>query len=705
MDSLAKSKGSATLRSEAYGENVDTTADVTCVVGFDGQIQEFNAGSHDEIDRGVGEFVGVPYIDFIHPGDRNNTLERTALLTTSGARAVDIDNRFRCGAGLYRWLHWRVTVGHDERVLHYLGHDMTDLKMRENAPTSDAEHDLMFAATDAIVVTNATGDFTYLSPTAFPLLGYAPEELVGKRLTRLIHPEDRALAGVARKSAARSTDVRNTRLRYRRKDGSYAWIESRSRSVMDPATGAMHETQAVLRDIGDRVDTQLSMERQALTDPLTGLANRTLLSDRLSHALRHLKRNAGLVGLLMLDLDHFKVINDTLGHEVGDAVLVDAARRIQRLARAEDTVARFGGDEFVVVVHGMATSAKLTTFAERIVAGLRAPYRIGTEDIVTTVSIGIATTSRPDHLPADLLREADLAMFRAKDRGRDRQEVYGEALQARAIERLTTERLLRSAISERRMAVEYQPIVDLATGATVGAEALLRINDIDLGRSLPGHVVSVAEESGLLAGIDEWVRAKVLTQLAAWRSSRTNGAVGRVAVNVTARELVSADFASRLTTSIHDAGLEGCDLAVEVTEHVLLQTSNSAISSLAELRNAGVRVGVDDFGTGFSALAHLQSLPLDFLKIDKSFVERITFDSRSSAIVAAIIGLAHALGLEVVAEGVESSEQMIMLRGFGCNMGQGFVFAHPLSPIALTRFLKARPGSLSGHRTRLKQSM
>jgi EAL domain-containing protein (putative c-di-GMP-specific phosphodiesterase class I) len=298
---------------------------------------------------------------------------------------------------------------------------------------------------------------------------------------------------------------------------------------------------------------------------------------------------------------------------------------------------------------------------------------------VTTVSIGIAATSRPDHLPADLLREADLAMYRAKDRGRDRHEVYGQALQARAVERLETERLLRRSISLRQLAIQYQPIVDLATGMTVEAEALLRISDVDLGQSMPAHVLSVAEESGLLSDIDEWVRATALTQLAEWRSKRSNGAIGRVAVNVTARELVSADFATRLAATLHEAGLAGSDLAIEVTEQVLLQTSDSAIRALVELRSVGVRIGLDDFGTGFSALAHLQSFPLDFLKIDRSFVERIDVDRHSSAIVDATIQLAHALDLTVVAEGIETKDQLTRLRRFGCDRGQGFLFARPLS--------------------------
>jgi diguanylate cyclase (GGDEF)-like protein/PAS domain S-box-containing protein len=301
--------------------------------------------------------------------------------------------------------------------------------------------DLIFSPADALAVTDDTGAFTSISPTSMPLLGYAPEELFGRLMTGLIHRDDRTIAGTARRRMARTGEIENVSLRFRRKDGTYAWLECRSRPVINATTGAVNQTQLALHDIGDRIEAQQEMERNALTDTVTGIANRTLLSDRLNPALKRLKRNAGLVGVIMLDLDHFKVINDTLGHHGGDAVLISTAQRLLSVARPEYTVARFGGDEFVVV-QSLASFSDLNACADRIVTALREPHRVGDQEVVATVSIGVAATSRPDHLPDDLLREADLAMYRAKDRGRDRHEVYGEALQARATQRLETERIL-----------------------------------------------------------------------------------------------------------------------------------------------------------------------------------------------------------------------------------------------------------------------
>jgi diguanylate cyclase (GGDEF)-like protein/PAS domain S-box-containing protein len=693
MRSGRPSRGNAVALSDRSARRIiELSSDIACVVGFDGEFKQLNASWHRELGHEVRELVAAPYLSLVHPEDRDETVRRMAMVTSGQADAVEIENRFHRHDGTYRWLRWHMTVDSGERVLFCLAQDVTDQKAGDGAPDSAARYGLMFDATDAIAVTDGDAVLTYISQACLPLLGYAPEELVGRPIARLIHPEDRALAGIARKRGARAADTSSVTLRYQRKDNSYAWIESRSKSIIDPLTGAVRETLAVMRDVGERKEAQLAVERLALTDALTGLANRLLLSDRLNQCLRRLKRTPGLVGVLMLDLDHFKVINDTLGHQVGDAVLAAAAHRLQRLARPDDTVARFGGDEFVVIVQGLTRSADLSALADRIVTGLREPYQIGErkEEVATTVSIGIALTSQPDHLATDLLREADLALYRAKDRGRDRHEVYGEALEARAVERLETEQLLRRAMSEGQLALAYQPIIDLATGTTVEAEALLRIDDADFGRLMPERFLSVAEESGLLSSMDDWVRATALTQLAAWRANGSLGSLERIAVNATARDLASADFASRLAACLSNAGLDGRDLTIEVTEHVLMQASNSAVNVLVELRSLGVRIGLDDFGTGFSALSYLQTFPLDFIKIDRSIVERIPKDRRSSSVISAIIRLAHALDLTVVAEGVESEEQLAALSSFGCDRVQGFLLSQPLTTDEFSVHLEAQ---------------
>lgn len=678
MRRAADAAATTLLSKEAAQKLLEFSDDAACVVGFDGHIKQHSASWQRDLGHASGDVAGATFVKFVHPDDRPEARRRLKMLTSGALAAVEVETRFCRLDGTYAWLCWHVTADSQERLLYCLAQDLSGRKTSAGGDV-EVETRRRLDISDAVAVTDADDVIRYVSPSCWQLLGYTSAELVGKPVARLIHPDDRALAGLTHQGNATSTGARTVSLRYLCKDGSYAWIESKSKAVIDPVTGVVLETQALMRDIGQRKEAQATIERQALTDALTGLANRTLLADRLNQGLRHLKRSPGFVGVLMLDLDHFKMINDTLGHQVGDAVLLEAAARLQRLARPDDTVARFGGDEFVVVVQGLTDPADLTAFADRIVTGLRVPYQVGEDEVVATVSVGIAVASQPDCLPEDLLREADTALYRAKDQGRDRHEVYGAALQVRALERQQTERLVRRALAEERLIVQYQPIVELANGDTVQAEALLRIDDMEHGRFSPQHFLVVAEETGLLPAMDERVRTIALGELAAWRATPSLRGLERLAVNLSARELASPEFTSRLASRLHAVGLAGSHLSIEVTEHVLMQTSHSAVASLAELRDFGVQVGLDDFGTGLSALSHLHSFPLDFIKIDPSLVECIAIDTRSSSIVAAIISLAHAHGLSVVAEGVETTEQLATLRQLGCDRAQGFLFSAPVS--------------------------
>jgi len=601
------------LSNDAVQRLLEMSDDIACVLGFDGEVKEHNDRWLRDLGHSGFEIANKPFITFVHPQDRADTRRGLKMVSSGRSATAEIVNRLTCSDGTHRWLRWYVSADRGAQLLYCLAQEVA---------TPGGEPD---------VQVEGRGPVTH------------------RRLSRAhvwVHPDDVA--------------------------GDHP---VKRRATNDQVMDVLLETQTLMRDIGRQREDQDTIERQALTDSLTGLANRSLLADRLNQGLRHLERSPGFLGVLMLDLDHFKVINDTLGHQVGDAVLREAARRLQSVARPDDTVARFGGDEFVVVVQSLADPADLTAFADRVVVELREPYRIGTEEVVATVSIGIAVASQPDHLPADLLREADMAMYRAKDQGRDRHEVYGTALQVRATQRLETERLVRRALAEDLLLVEYQPIIDVASGETIEAEALLRIRDGESGQFSPAHFLEVAQETGLMPAMDERVRAAALGELARWRATPSCLNIERLAVNLTARELANPEFAPALARSIEAAGLKGSDLSIEVTEHVLMQTSHSAVASLGELRGLGLRIGLDDFGTGFSALSYLQSFPLDFIKIDRSFVEGIAVDRRSSSIIRAMIDLAHALGLYVVAEGVETAEQLATLRDFACDRAQGFLFS------------------------------
>jgi len=408
------------------------------------------------------------------------------------------------------------------------------------------------------------------------------------------------------------------------------------------------------------------------------VANRTVFMDRLHQALRRLERRDGLVAVLFLDLDRFKLINDSVGHLMGDAVLLQMAERLRGFLRPQDTLARLGGDEFAVVVEDMSWAEEAVALGARIIAAGRTPFEVGDEQFVCTTSVGIAVTPDGRHSAEGLLQEADLALYRAKDRGRDRAEVFDEALRTRAVGRLGTERMLRRAIDEDRLRLDYQPIVDLRTGDTVAVEALVRVWDPDQADLVRAETfIEVAEEAGLLATMDDWVLGRAIEQAATWRRLFAGTGFADVSINVTARHLADAGFAQSVIDDLVGHDLPTESLQVEVTERVLMEASNSAMTGLKLLRDAGVKVGLDDFGTGYSSLSYLRLFPLDFVKIDRSFIQALALGTTERAIVASIVDLSHALGMAVVAEGVETQAQLDQLVTLGCDRAQGFLFAVP----------------------------
>ena len=535
---------------------------------------------------------------------------------------------------------------------------------------------LVAASGDVTTVAGMDGVYRYVSMACRRVFGWDPVEIEGRAAEEFVHPDDAPSlhAGFAED---RDADL-VTSYRFLCRDGSYRWSEATSRCVKTDGSIVVVST---FRDLTDRQKASLALRHKAFTDPLTGVANRTVLMDRLRQALRRLDRSGGVVAVLYLDLDRFKVINDSLGHRIGDRVLLKVAERLTQHLRPADTLARLGGDEFVVVAEGVADEKAAIELGERIVEAGRRPFRLGDEEFVSTVSVGIACTADSQAGAEDLLREADLALYRAKDRGRDRAEVFDEELRTKAVGRLVTERMLRRALDDGRLVVQYQPIIDLRTRRLVGAEALVRIDDAEKGLRLPESFLEVAEETGLLIGMDEYVLADAVEQAGEWHNPAAGIEFIDVAVNVTARHLADAGFPAAVIDQLDASGVPRRNLQIEVTERVLMEASNSAMTGLRALRSAGVQVGLDDFGTGYSSLAYLRQFPLDFVKIDKSFIHDLERDEAgATAITAAVIGLSHALGLVVVAEGVETESQLRTLEALDCDRGQGFLFSPSIDP-------------------------
>ena len=548
---------------------------------------------------------------------------------------------------------------------------------------------LLGASPDVHVVTGEFGDFRYVSPGCEDLFGWRPAELVGRCEDQYVHLDDVASVRASRSELATGADHATTTFRFICGDGSYRWTESRSRRLdRDGSTLVL----SALRDVSERHLLTMALKHEASTDPLTGVANRTVLMDRLRQALHRMERGNGVLAVLYVDLDRFKVVNDSLGHRVGDAILLKMAERLLHHIRPADTLARLGGDEFVIVAENMVDEMAASDLARRIIEAGREPFQVGTEEFECTLSIGVASTTDSQRAAEDILREADLALYRAKDRGRDRAEVFDEELQTKAVSRLVTERMLRRALDEGGLVVEYQPIIDLCTGGAVGSEALVRMRDPNTSGLLqPASFLDVAEESGMLIAMDERVLADAIKQVSGWRVRLADTQFTEVAINVTARHLADVGFQRSVIEQLAARGVAPESLQLEVTERVLMEASNSAITGLRGLRDAGVQVGLDDFGTGYSSLAYLRQFPLDFVKIDKSFIDDIERDAGDYAIVSAIISLSHALKLTVVAEGVETARQLRLLENLECDRAQGFLFAKSAHPGAIDTLVRAGP--------------
>jgi diguanylate cyclase (GGDEF)-like protein len=429
-----------------------------------------------------------------------------------------------------------------------------------------------------------------------------------------------------------------------------------------------------------RVASQEAEEEQryrALHDPLTGLPNRVLLYDRIAHALARASREPVVPAVLFIDLDRFKVVNDSLGHRAGDRLLVAVTERLQRALRAGDTLARLGGDEFVVLCDDLAEAGQALALAERISNELKAPFQLDEDEVVITASIGMAYAHEGHETPEILLQDADSAMYRAKEQGGARYEVIDEQVRMQAQQGLRRENDLRRAIERDELLLVYQPIVSATDGTLEGVEALLRWQHPRRGLLLPDNFLPLAEETGLIVPIGAWVLTHACQALQRWRH-RTGAETLRLSVNMSAVELARPDFVVSVAATLHDTGTDAAQVCLEVTENVLVQEGPEVIRTLDELKELGVGLAIDDFGTGYCSLTYLKRVPADTVKVDRTFVAGLGSDQQDTAIVTAVVRLAHSLGMAVVAEGVETPTQLERIRELGCDLVQGYHLFRPL---------------------------
>jgi diguanylate cyclase (GGDEF)-like protein len=440
-------------------------------------------------------------------------------------------------------------------------------------------------------------------------------------------------------------------------------------------------------DITTRKRAETQLAHQALHDPLTGLPNRTLFLDRLSLALARLERRPTTVAVLFLDLDRFKVVNDSLGHDVGDQLIMAMAQRLRAVLRPGDTAGRFGGDEFTVLCEEITGAADAVAIAERIIAAVAKPFRLEDAEAYLSTSVGIALASGSGDRAEALMRDADAAMYQAKQRGKARWELFDDAMRLKSVARLEVENALHRALERDEFRVVYQPIVALPDGGVVGVEALVRWECPSLGNPLPADWLPLAEEVGLIVPIGAWVLEEACRTAAGWVANGTVAPEFTVGVNVSTRQLAQPDFATVVTRTLAATGLPPERLTLEITESALLLDREHTAAALRVLRDTGVRAVLDDFGTGSSSIAHLRRLPIDALKIDESFVHDVDVDGTAVAVVGAVVHLAHALGLAAVAEGVETAAQLQAVEEMGCDAAQGTHLHAPLAPEDLAALL------------------
>lgn len=645
--------------------------DLLIRVDADGRLRRVSEAARVLFDDDLDALAGTPVMELLHPDD-------AATFDLREAMAGPHLYRVRTPAGGDRWLEARCFPAGDGHGgtdgVDILARDVTDRQLAQEA-VRQAEERFRLAfdmapTGNAIVLPD--GRVVRVNSQLTAMLGHPEGELLGTVWSDLVRPEEQDHLSAFLGRIAADDGPASCELRMGHATGRpvHAAVTA---SVVHEADG--HPAYVILQveDITARKLAQAALTHQATHDPLTALPNRTLLLDRLGHALRRAQRTHTHVALLFCDVDRFKRINDSLGHEAGDMLLVELARRLRERIRGADTAGRLSGDEFLVICEELARPEDALVLAERIRSITDEPITVGDQAIAVSLSIGVAYAAPGDE-PAQLLRRADTAMYEAKERGRGRFEVFDEALRDRARERLLLEGELRQAVGAQQLRLHHQPVVDLHDGRVVGREALVRWQHPHRGLLSPAAFLDVAEESDLIVDLGGWVLAEACRQ---GQQIAMAGGGAHMAINVSARQLGRPDFRATVDAALAASGFGPEQLILELTETSLLHAAASTLADVEALTQQGVRLAVDDFGTGYSSLTYLQKLPVRVVKIDRSFVANITDDPQRRAITRAVISLGHALDLDIIAEGVETAEQAAMLADMGCQLAQGYLFGRP----------------------------
>jgi diguanylate cyclase (GGDEF)-like protein/PAS domain S-box-containing protein len=678
---------------ERYRSLVEQAADAIYIVSPDASILDVNPSACTILGYSADELVGRSFLDLVPPGD----LAATPLQVREAAKgkAIVFERNLTRRDGTVVPVEISAKALDDGRI-QGIARDVTERKRAEAALRESEERYALAAkgANDGLWDWNLRSGELYLSPRWKSMLGYEDgevgtesEEWLGR-----VHPDDaEAVRGDLKAHLDGATPFFEHEHRVRHRDGSYRWMLTRGLAVRDE-TGASVRMVGSQTDVTNRKLAEEQLLHDAFHDQLTGLPNRALLLDRLSQAGERIKRAGSLpFALLHTGLDRFHVVNESLGHSVGDKVLETTAQRIEGCLRPGDTLARVGGDEFVVLTEDLKDVSDATRLVERITRELSQPILIGDQEVFVTASTGIVTSNGVAERPDDYLRDAHVALGRARTKGRGSVETFQAELHERVMSRLRLETALRHALERDEFEVYYQPVIDLEGDRLLGLEALVRWRHPERGILPPVEFLSVAEEAGFLVAIDRSVIGKACRQLRSWLDRYPALGHLTMSVNLSSRQFSEPDLVRFLETELQKSGLDPRHLHVEVTEGTLMESISRTRAVLTELRSMGVRLLIDDFGTGYSSLSYLQNFPIDTLKIDRSFVGQITSASSQAPIVQTIVALAENMGMRVLAEGVETAVQCTRIRSLRCQSAQGYLFSRPIDALQTEAVVLTRP--------------
>jgi diguanylate cyclase (GGDEF)-like protein/PAS domain S-box-containing protein len=657
------------------------------LANLDGMVFRCQGDAHatmDFVSEGCARLTGHPveswlkyraisFAELILAEDREPRRQAVAQAIESRGR-YEIQYRMVRADGAMRWLRERglaVLEGELQSVaIEGFIEDITERKRDDDALEELEQrcHDMFENALEGMFRASVDGQWTGANRALARIYGFdSPEELI-----RSMHDASRE---ELRRRLEADGAVNGLEVQARKQNGETIWV-SMTGEVKRDAAGRITHYEGTVEDVTERRRYREHIERQANFDALTGLANRALLDDRLRQAVQQAETSGGRVTVALVDLDQFKLINDSFGHQVGDALLRIIAERLKGCMRDSDTVARQGGDEFVLVLRNYADDDEITGIMQRVQSAIAAPWTAGRRELHVTCSIGIAVYPQDGRNAEVLLRNADSAMYKAKEQGRNNYQFFTAELNRVIFERLSVERRLRGALVRKQFVLHYQPRVNVRTGRIVAAEALLRWRAPQGGLYRPARFISVAENTGLIVPIGKWVLRSACDQARSWQIQGLRSIV--ISVNVSPRQFREGDMVQTVVDALEQSGLPARCLQLELTENMMMDDAEKHIAMLRDLKQLGVQLAVDDFGTGYSSLSYLKRFPVDHLKIDRSFVKDIVADPDDGAIVQTIIALGHKLGMRIVAEGVETEEQREYLYRCRCDEMQGFYFSKPL---------------------------